>query len=63
MAPTITVADMARALDFYTRVPGFYKSLENGSPAGFAILVRDAAELHLSLKKGTTGVRCRTWPT
>ena len=51
MAPTITVADMARALDFYTCVLGFYKSFENGSPVGFAILVRDAAELHLSLKK------------
>lgn len=55
MAPTIAVADMARALDFYTRILGFHTSFENGSPVGFAILVKDAAELHLSLHPGHQG--------
>jgi catechol 2,3-dioxygenase-like lactoylglutathione lyase family enzyme len=43
---------MDRALEFYSRVLGFEKVFENGSPVGFAILEKDAAELHLSLAKG-----------
>ena len=51
-APTITVVDLARALDFYTRVLGFDVTFENGDPVGFVILERDAAEIHLS-RSGT----------
>lgn len=51
IAPTVSVADMNRALEFYSRVLGFEKVFENGSPVGFTILKKDAAELHLSLNK------------
>lgn len=51
MAPTVSVADMPRALRFYTELLGFQKVFENGSPVGFVILERGSAELHLSLLK------------
>ena len=51
MAPTVSVADIPRAVDFYTQVLGFEKVFENGDPVGFVILEKDAAELHLSLLK------------
>lgn len=51
MAPTVSVANIDRAVDFYTRVLGFSKVFENGSPVGFVILEKDASELHLSLFK------------
>jgi catechol 2,3-dioxygenase-like lactoylglutathione lyase family enzyme len=47
----IPVTDIARALAFYTDVLGMTKTFENGSPVGFVILKRDAAELHLTLAK------------
>ena len=47
-APTISVADIPRALAFYTGVLGFAVTFENGDPVGFVILKRDAAEVHLS---------------
>ena len=50
-APTIPVADMPRALAFYTGVLGMTKTFENGTPVGFAIVKRDGAELHLTLAK------------
>jgi catechol 2,3-dioxygenase-like lactoylglutathione lyase family enzyme len=50
-APTIPVTDMARSLAFYTDILGMSKTFENGSPTGFAILARDAAELHLTLAR------------
>ena len=49
IAPTVTVSDMAAAIQFYTTVFGFEKTFQNGSPVGFAILEKDKAELHLSL--------------
>jgi len=49
IAPTVTVSNMAAAIQFYTTVFGFEKKFENGSPVGFAILEKDKAELHLSL--------------
>ena len=49
IAPTVTVSDMAAAIQFYTTVFGFEKKFENGSPVGFAILEKDKAELHLTL--------------
>lgn len=51
LAPTLPVADMSRAVAFYTTVLGFRNVFENGSPTGFVILKKDAAELHLSLHK------------
>ena len=51
MAPTISVSDISRSVNFYTEVLGFEKVFENGDPVGFAILEKDSAELHLSLLK------------
>ena len=51
IAATIPVSDMPRALAFYTEVLGMTKTFENGNPVGFAILRRDAAELHLTLSR------------
>ena len=49
IAPTVSVADMDRAVGFYTDVLGFSRVFENGTPVGFVILEKDDAELHLSL--------------
>ena len=49
MAPTVSVSNLDRAIDFYTRALGFAKVFENGNPVGFVILEKDIAELHLSL--------------
>jgi catechol 2,3-dioxygenase-like lactoylglutathione lyase family enzyme len=51
IAATVSVTNIDRALAFYTQVLGFEKAFENGSPVGFVILQKDAAELHLSLSK------------
>ncbi|MDE2086993.1 MAG: VOC family protein, partial [Xanthomonadaceae bacterium] len=51
LAPTIPVTDIARAVEFYSAVLGFRKVFENGTPTGFVILKKDAAELHLTLHK------------
>lgn len=51
VAATVSVTDIERAVRFYTTVLGFQKVFENGSPVGFVILEKDAAELHLSLFK------------
>ncbi|GAU81997.1 glyoxalase/bleomycin resistance/extradiol dioxygenase family protein [Bosea sp. BIWAKO-01] len=51
IAAMLPVRDMEKAHDFYTRVLGFRKTFENGSPVGFMILKRDEAELHLTLQK------------
>jgi catechol 2,3-dioxygenase-like lactoylglutathione lyase family enzyme len=50
-APTICVRDIDAALAFYAGVLGFTKVFENGDPVGFVVLKRDAAEIHLSLKR------------
>ncbi len=52
MAPGIGVADMARAVAFYTDVLGFEIGFQNGDPVIFTLLERDAAELHLLLAPG-----------
>lgn len=57
LAPTLSVADVERSLAFYVGILGFDKVFENGSPAGFVILKKDAAELHLTRApqhRGTT---------
>jgi catechol 2,3-dioxygenase-like lactoylglutathione lyase family enzyme len=50
VAPTICVRDIQAGCEFYTRVLGFTKVFENGSPVGFMVLIKDAAEIHLSQK-------------
>ena len=55
LAPTIPVSDIPRAVGFYTDVLGFSKTFENGTPAGFVILKKDAAELHLTLERTYKG--------
>jgi catechol 2,3-dioxygenase-like lactoylglutathione lyase family enzyme len=52
LAPGVFVTDIARSVAFYCDDLGFEKEFENGDPVGFVILVRDAAELHLSLVPG-----------
>jgi catechol 2,3-dioxygenase-like lactoylglutathione lyase family enzyme len=49
IAATIAVTDMARALHLFVDLVGMEKTFENGDPPCFAILRRDAAELHLTL--------------
>src|ERR1700735_5841058 len=50
IAAMLPVKDIARAHDVYTKVLGFTKVFENGSPVGFMILKKDQAELHLTLQ-------------
>ncbi len=53
-APTVCVTDMARALAFYVDILGCSKIFENGTPVRFAIVTRDAAELHLAVDPAHT---------
>ena len=55
-APTVAVSDIDRALEFYCGVLGMEKTFENGDPVGFVILVRDKAQVHLTLVPGHKGV-------
>jgi catechol 2,3-dioxygenase-like lactoylglutathione lyase family enzyme len=55
IAAGIPVSDIARALAFYQDILGMSVTFTNGDPVGFAILERDAAELHLTLVKGHKG--------
>ena len=48
IAAGIGVAEIDRALAFYVGVLGMTKTFENGTPVGFVILERGAAELHLT---------------
>jgi catechol 2,3-dioxygenase-like lactoylglutathione lyase family enzyme len=50
IAAMLPVKDIERAFDFYSKVLGFTKVFENGTPVGFMILKRDQAELHLTLQ-------------
>ncbi|WP_105383173.1 glyoxalase superfamily protein [Neorhizobium alkalisoli] len=52
IAAMLPVKDMAKAHDFYTKVMGFEKTFQNGNPVGFMILMRNQAELHLTLQPG-----------
>ena len=54
-APTVAVGDIDRALEFYCGVLGMEKTFENGDPVGFVILVRDKAQVHLTLVPGHKG--------
>jgi catechol 2,3-dioxygenase-like lactoylglutathione lyase family enzyme len=50
IAAMLPVKDIAQACDFYTKVLGFTKVFENGSPVGFMIFKKDQAQLHLTLQ-------------
>ena len=50
IAAMLPVTDIDKAHAFYADILGFTKVFENGSPVGFMILKRDAAELHLTLQ-------------
>lgn len=51
MAPGISVRNIEAAFAFYSQVLGFKKVFENGTPVGFMVLKKDAAELHISQKR------------
>ena len=51
IAGNIAVRDLPRALAFYVGVMGMHVTFQNGDPVGFAILERDAAELHLTVAR------------
>ena len=55
VAPTIPVADMNRALQFYCDVLGFTVTFTNGSPVSFAVIKQGDAELHLGVQPGKAG--------
>ena len=55
IAAAIPVSDISRALGFYQGILGMSVTFANGDPVGFAILRRDAAELHLTLVHGHKG--------
>jgi catechol 2,3-dioxygenase-like lactoylglutathione lyase family enzyme len=55
IAAAIPVSDIPKALGFYQGILGMSVTFTNGDPAGFVILRRDAAELHLTLVKGHRG--------
>ncbi|BBD39679.1 glyoxalase [Aminobacter sp. Y103A] len=50
-APGLAVRDIHAAYLFYSEVLGLQKVFENGSPVGFMVLKKDAAEIHLSQSK------------
>jgi len=47
-APVIPVADMVVSLAFYRQGFGLEVTFENGDPVTYAVLKKDAAEVHLS---------------
>ena len=55
MAPSFGVADMERAVAFYTEVMGFSIGFQNGDPVIFTLLERNRAELHLLLAPAYRG--------
>lgn len=50
-APGVPVTDILRSVKFYTEILGMKNVFENGNPVGFIILVKDDAEIHLTLAK------------
>ena len=59
ITPSIYVHDMLRALPFYCDLLGFSVVFTNGSPVSFAILRKDTAALHLSVRADRPG-SCHT---
>ncbi|MBN9791155.1 MULTISPECIES: VOC family protein [unclassified Pseudonocardia] len=52
IAATLPVADVDRAVRFYSETLGMTVTFTNGDPTGFVIVRRDEAELHLTLVTG-----------
>ncbi len=50
-APGVPVTDMNRSIKFYSEILGMEKVFENGNPVGFAIMMKESAEIHLTLSK------------
>jgi catechol 2,3-dioxygenase-like lactoylglutathione lyase family enzyme len=57
--PQIIVADMARAIGFYTEVLGFTLAYAHGTPAFYALVTRDAAALNLRHVDDPDALRAR----
>jgi catechol 2,3-dioxygenase-like lactoylglutathione lyase family enzyme len=55
VAPTFYVSDLQRALAFWTDQLGFEVKFTNGDPVSFAVLGRNAAEVHLSVNPDRAG--------
>ncbi|MEM8555851.1 MAG: VOC family protein [Pseudomonadota bacterium] len=55
VAPNLPVRDVAESARRYEMAFGLQVTFQNGDPVIFAILKRDAAELHLSVTDGPTG--------
>jgi uncharacterized glyoxalase superfamily protein PhnB len=49
VAPILQVADLTRALDFYTKVLGFAIEWTSGEPPAIASVCRDRVEINLAL--------------
>lgn len=47
-APTIPVSDVDAAVRFYRDAFGLAVTFENGDPVAYAVLKKDAAEVHLA---------------
>ncbi len=57
VAPTFFVTDLDRGVKFWTQALGFELAFTNGAPVSFAIVRRDAAEIHLGIRPDQAG-RC-----
>jgi catechol 2,3-dioxygenase-like lactoylglutathione lyase family enzyme len=55
IASIVPVSDLDRAIEFYRTTLGLEVVFTNGTPVGFAILKRDAAELQLTSVPGHRG--------
>ena len=55
VSPTIPVADIDRALQFYCGVLGFAVGFSNGDPVSFAVIEQGEAQLHLCVKPAGAG--------
>src|SRR5262245_50248010 len=57
VAPILQVADLPRAIEFYTRTLGFELSWTGGAPPFIASVCRDNVELNLRLESHPTPSR------
>lgn len=55
VAPSFYVSDLPRAIAFWTDQLGFEVKFTNGDPVSFAVVGRDAAEVHLSVDPERAG--------
>eukprot|EP00752_Nemacystus_decipiens_P016112 g14408.t1 len=55
VAPSFYVSDLQQAIAFWTDQLGFEVKFTNGDPASFAVVGRDASEVHLRFDPEHTG--------